>query len=57
MFRSDNFKINTYANRDTVGNKLVTIFARRLDSFIMAQNLSSVYQFRKTGFGQFLQPG
>jgi hypothetical protein len=37
--------------------KLVTIFARHLDSFIVTQNLSSVYQFRKTGSGQFLQQG
>jgi hypothetical protein len=37
-------------------NKLVTIFAHHLDSFIVTQNLSFVYQFRKTGFGQFLQP-
>jgi hypothetical protein len=38
-------------------NKFVTIFASHLDSFIMIQNLLSVYQFRKTGSGQFLQPG
>ncbi|MEI6050795.1 MAG: hypothetical protein WCS03_18025, partial [Bacteroidota bacterium] len=34
----------------------VTIFALHLDSFIVTQNLSSVYQVRKTGSGQFLQP-
>jgi hypothetical protein len=38
-------------------NKLVTIFARHLDNFIMTQNISSVYSFRKTGSGQFLPPG
>jgi hypothetical protein len=27
------------------------------DSFIVTQNLSSVYQFRKTGSGQILLPG
>jgi hypothetical protein len=37
-------------------NKLVTIFATHQDSFIVTQSLSSVYQFRKTGSGQFLQP-
>jgi hypothetical protein len=39
-----------------MSKKLVTIFARRLDSFIITKNLSSVYQFHKTGSGQFLQP-
>jgi hypothetical protein len=39
-----------------MSKKLVTIFALHLDSFIVTQNLSSVYQFRKTGSGQFLQP-
>ena len=38
-------------------NKLVTIFALHLDSYILTQNLSSVYQFRNFGSGQFLQPG
>jgi hypothetical protein len=37
-------------------NKLVTIFALHRDSFIVTQSLSSVYQFRKTGSGQILQP-
>jgi hypothetical protein len=27
-----------------------------LDNFIMSKGFSSVYQFRKTGSGQFLQP-
>ena len=38
-------------------NKLVTIFALYQDSLIVTQNLSSAYQFRKTGSGQFLQSG
>jgi hypothetical protein len=37
-------------------NKLVTIFASHQDSFIVTQNISSVYQFRKTGSGQILLP-
>jgi hypothetical protein len=40
-----------------LAGQVVTIFASHLDSFIGTQNLSSVYQFRKTGSGQFLQPG
>ena len=43
----------TEPNTRVISNKLVTIFARHLDNFIMTQNLSSVYQFRKTGSGQF----
>jgi hypothetical protein len=39
-----------------MSKKLVTIFASHLDSFIVTQNLSSVYRFRKTGSGQILQP-
>jgi hypothetical protein len=38
-------------------NKLVTIFALHQDSFIVTQNYSSIYQFRKTGSGHFLLPG
>jgi hypothetical protein len=52
----DSFKISTNANNAGIGNKLVTIFASNLDSFIVTQHLSSVYQFRKTGSGQILQP-
>jgi hypothetical protein len=33
------------ANNAGIGNKLVTIFARHLDSFIMTINLSLIYQF------------
>jgi hypothetical protein len=39
-----------------MSKKFVTIFATHQDSFIVTQNLSSVYQVRKTGSGQFLQP-
>jgi hypothetical protein len=39
-----------------MSNKLVTIFALHLDSFIVTQNFSSVYQYRNSGSGQILQP-
>jgi len=46
-------------NTDGWGNKLpplagqvVTIFARNLDSFIVTQNLSFIFQFRDFGSGQ-----
>jgi hypothetical protein len=39
------------ANTDGWGNKLVTIFARHLDSFIMALNLSLIFQIRDFGSG------
>jgi hypothetical protein len=42
------------ANTDGWGNKLVTIFARHLDSFILKQNLSVIYQIRDFGSGQSL---
>jgi hypothetical protein len=47
----------TCTNTDGWGNKLVTIFARHLDSFIVTQNLSLVCQIRDFGSGQILQPG
>jgi hypothetical protein len=43
---TDSFKINTCANKAGVGNKLVTIFARHLDSFIVTHNLSLIFQIR-----------
>jgi hypothetical protein len=49
-------KICTFYNKRVISKKLVTIFARHLDSYIVTQNLSSVYQFLKTGSGQILQP-
>jgi hypothetical protein len=57
MCLTDNFKINTCANSDGWGNKLVTIFARHLDNFIMTYNFSLIYQIRDFGSGQILQPG
>jgi hypothetical protein len=50
-------KIGTFYNKRVISKKLVTIFARHLDSFTVTQNLSSVYQLRKTGSGHILQPG
>jgi hypothetical protein len=50
------FNFRTFYNTDGWGNKLVTIFARHLDNFIMTKGFSSVYQIRKTGSGQILQP-
>ena len=44
------------ADTDGWGNKLVTIFARHLDSFIVTQNFSLIYQIRDFGSGQILQP-
>ena len=40
-----------------ISKKLVTIFASHLDSFIVKPNLSALNQIRKTGSGQFLEPG
>jgi hypothetical protein len=40
-----------------ISKKLITIFARHLDSFIVIPKLSSVYQIRNAGSGQFLPPG
>ena len=47
----------TCTNTDGWGNKLVTIFARHLDNFILTINLSLVCQIRDFGSGQILQPG
>jgi hypothetical protein len=43
-------------NTDGWGNKLVTIFARHLDSFIMTLNFSLIFQIRDCGSGQILHP-
>ena len=51
----DSFKITTCANKAGVGNKLVTIFARHRDNFIMTVNFSLIFQIRDFGSGQFLQ--
>jgi len=44
------------ANTDGWGNKLVTIFAHYLDSFIVIYNLILIFQIRDFGSGQILQP-
>jgi hypothetical protein len=51
------FKNGTIVNTDGWGNKLVTIFARHLDNFIMTQNFVIICQIRDFGSGQILQPG
>jgi hypothetical protein len=52
----DSFSINSCANTDGWSIKLVTIFARHLDSFIVTQNLSLFCQISYSGSGQILQP-
>jgi hypothetical protein len=54
-FHRDSFKISTNANNAGIGNKLVTIFARHRDSFIMTINFVHFWQFF-SGSGQILQP-
>jgi len=56
MCQRDSFKINTCANNAGIGNKLVTIFARHRDNFIMTVNFSLICQFF-SGSGQILHPG
>ena len=46
----------THYNTDGWGNKLVTIFARHLDSFILTNSFSPICQIRDFGSGQILQP-
>jgi hypothetical protein len=41
-------------NTDGWGNKLVTIFARYLDNFILTNNISPFWQIRDFGSGQIL---
>jgi len=43
-------------NTDGWGNKLVTIFARHLDNYILTISLSLICQIRDFGSGQILQP-
>jgi len=52
----DSFKMSPAANTDGWGNKLVTIFARHLDNFILTNSFSPIYQIRNFGSGQILQP-
>jgi hypothetical protein len=47
----------TCTNTDGWGNKLVTIFARHLDNFILTNKFSLICQSRDFGSGQILQPG
>jgi len=56
FIQHDSFKINPKPNTDGWGNKLVTIFARHLDSFIVTQDLSLIYQIHDFGSGQILYP-
>jgi hypothetical protein len=51
----DSFKISTNANNAGIGNKLVTIFARHRDNFIMTISFSLICQIF-SGSGQILQP-
>jgi len=44
-FHLDSFKISTNANNAGIGNKLVTIFARNRDNFIMTINFSLISHF------------
>jgi len=46
----------TCTNTDGWGNKLVTIFARHLDNFILTNKFSLIGQIRDFGSGQILQP-
>jgi hypothetical protein len=43
-------------NTDGWGNKLVTIFVRHLDYFIVIPNLSLIFLIRDFGSGQIPQP-
>jgi hypothetical protein len=56
FFWTNSFKIPPKHNTDGWGNKLVTIFARHLDCFIMTLNLSLIGQIRDFGSGQILKP-
>jgi hypothetical protein len=47
-------KLARNANTDGWGNKLVTIFARHLDNFILTINFSLIYQIRDFGSRQIL---
>jgi hypothetical protein len=46
----------TCANTDGWGNKLVTVFARHLDNFILTINFSLTWQIHDFGSGQILPP-
>jgi hypothetical protein len=44
-------------NTDGWGNKLVTIFARHLDNFILTNNFAIIFKIRDFGSRQILPPG
>ena len=48
-FQHDKIIYHTFTNTDGWGNKLVTIFARYLDSFIVTNIFSIIYQTRDFG--------
>jgi len=50
----DNKNCCTFTNTDGWGNKLVTIFARHLDNFIVTIKFSILYQTRDFGSRQIL---
>jgi hypothetical protein len=50
-------KIATNHNTDGWGNKLVTIFVRHLDNFILRPNISLFYLIRDSGSGQIRATG
>jgi hypothetical protein len=54
QFLHDKKNNSTCTNTDGWGNKLVTIFARHIDSFIVTIKLSILYQTRDFGSGQIL---
>ena len=50
-------KLARNANNAGIGNKLVTIFARHLDSFIVTLKSSPILQIRDSGSGQIRKIG
>jgi hypothetical protein len=53
-FQHDKKNNCTCTNTDGWGNKLVTIFARHLDSFILTNNFAIIFKIRDFGSGQIL---
>jgi hypothetical protein len=49
-------KLLQQPNTDGWGNKLITVFARYLDCFILTNNFSFIYQIRDFGSGQIMKP-
>jgi hypothetical protein len=50
----DKINNHTFTNTDGWGNKLVTIFARHLDSFILTNNFAIIFKIRDFGSRQIL---